>query len=245
MEFVKGSIDDLKSLGIADKSVDVVISNCVINLTEDKQKVLSEVHRVLKEGGELFFSDVYADRRIPKNLQDDKVLWGECLSGALYVEDFRRIMNNVGFPDYRFTKQHIITVNNKKIEEVVGKIIFYSLNVRAFKIASLEDRCEDYEQTATYLGTLPYEKEEFELDSSHTFKTNKEVKVCKNTADMLAKTRFAEHFRVTEAGSHKGLFDCSTDCCGGEGCGSTGQKKQVDESKCTTGGCSNNGGGCC
>jgi len=95
--------------------MDFVISNCVINLVEDKEKVLKEVFRVLKNGGELFFSDVYSDRRIPKHLQDDKVIWGECLSGALYVEDFRRIMARVGFLDYRVTKSHIITVNNPKI----------------------------------------------------------------------------------------------------------------------------------
>lgn len=53
---------------------------------------LREIWRVLKWGGELYFSDVYANRRIPNHLQKDKVLWGECLSGALYVEDFRRMM---------------------------------------------------------------------------------------------------------------------------------------------------------
>ncbi len=51
---------------------------------------MSEIFRVLKEGGELYYSDVFSDRRIPEHLQKDKVLWGECLSGALYIEDFRR-----------------------------------------------------------------------------------------------------------------------------------------------------------
>jgi len=92
VEFKKGFIEDLKSIGIADNSVDVVISNCVINLSPDKQKVLSEVYRILKPGGELYYSDVFSDRRIPEELQKDKVLWGECLSGALYIEDFRRMM---------------------------------------------------------------------------------------------------------------------------------------------------------
>ena len=88
---------DLKSAGILDNSIDLAISNGVINLVEDKQRVLSEAYRVLKEGGELSFSDVYSDRRIPKELQDNKMLWGECLTGALYIEDFRRIMERVGF----------------------------------------------------------------------------------------------------------------------------------------------------
>ena len=75
-----------------------------MNLVSDKSVVLREVWRVLKEGGELFFSDIYADRRIPSHLQKDQTLWGECLSGALYIEDFRRIMDSVGFKDYRVTK---------------------------------------------------------------------------------------------------------------------------------------------
>ena len=77
--------------------MDVVISNCVLNLCEDKKVVLKEIWRILKEGGELYFSDVYSDRRIPEYLQKDKVLWGECLTGALYIEDFRRMMQSVGF----------------------------------------------------------------------------------------------------------------------------------------------------
>lgn len=63
---------------------DVIISNCVINLCTDKEAVLKECLNLLKPGGELYFSDVYANRRVPKSLQEDEVLWGECLSGALY-----------------------------------------------------------------------------------------------------------------------------------------------------------------
>jgi SAM-dependent methyltransferase len=63
--FTKGVIEDLEAAGIAAGSVDVIVSNCVINLSEDKAAVLSQAHRVLKHGGEMYFSDVYADRRIP------------------------------------------------------------------------------------------------------------------------------------------------------------------------------------
>jgi SAM-dependent methyltransferase len=87
-----------------------VISNCVINLVPDKKVVIKEIWRVLKEGGELYFSDVYRDRRIPEYLLKDKTLWGEGLSGALYIEDFRRLMNEVGFKDYRIVKKSRFTV---------------------------------------------------------------------------------------------------------------------------------------
>ena len=105
VEFKKGIIENLKdSAGIEDNSIDVVISNCVVNLSADKEAVFKEVWRILKPGGELYFSDVFSDRRIPQNLKDDKVLWGECLSGALYIEDFRRLMDKVGFKYYYTAK---------------------------------------------------------------------------------------------------------------------------------------------
>ena len=77
--FKKGYIEDLKSLGLADNSVDVVISNCVINLSPYKEEVFKEIWRVLKPGGELYFSDVFTDRRIPAALYADPVLHGECI----------------------------------------------------------------------------------------------------------------------------------------------------------------------
>jgi arsenite methyltransferase len=76
-QFIKGDISDLKAAGIEDESVDIVVSNCVLNLAADKEAVFREIFRVLKPGGELYFSDIYADRRIPDALQRDKVLWGE------------------------------------------------------------------------------------------------------------------------------------------------------------------------
>jgi arsenite methyltransferase len=116
-EFKKGVIEDLKgSAGIDDETIDCVISNCVINLSDDKEKVFKEIWRVLKPGGELYFSDVYSDRRIPEHLRQDKVLWGECLSGALYIEDFRRMMARVGFNYYYTAKQSAITVDNPALE---------------------------------------------------------------------------------------------------------------------------------
>ena len=75
--FVRGDISNLAAAGISDASVDVVVSNCVLNLVADKAAVFREIARILKPGGELYFSDVYADRRIPSALQRDKVLWGE------------------------------------------------------------------------------------------------------------------------------------------------------------------------
>ncbi len=70
----------------------MVISNCVLNLSPDKPAVFSEIFRVLKPGGELLFADVFADRRVPGRFYTDPVLHGECLAGAMYHEDFRRLL---------------------------------------------------------------------------------------------------------------------------------------------------------
>ena len=209
--FKKGIIEDLKACRIEDNSIDVIISNCVINLSDDKETVFKEIFRVLKPGGELYFSDVFTDRRIPKNLKNDPVLYGECLSNAMYVEDFRRMLRSIGILDYRITEESIITIENKEVEEKIGFINFTSLTVRAFKINSLEDICEDYGQIATYKGTIEHSPHKFMLDDHHLFETGKPMLVCGNTADMLSKTRFAEHFNVVgNKNVHFGTFPCDT-----------------------------------
>jgi arsenite methyltransferase len=90
LRFAAGEIEDLAAAGVADASVDLIISNCVVNLSADKGAVLREAYRALAPGGEMYFSDVYADRRLPAAVRADEVMLGECLGGALYVEDFLR-----------------------------------------------------------------------------------------------------------------------------------------------------------
>jgi arsenite methyltransferase len=210
VDFRKGIIEDLEAAGIPDNSIDVVISNCVINLSPNKHKVFSEIFRVLKPGGELYFSDVYADRRIPEALRKDPVLYGECLSGALYVEDFRRILRDLGCLDYRVVSEVEIEMTDPAVAAAVGSIRFYSITARAFKLDNLEDLCEDYGQVAIYKGTLPDCPKYFDLDDHHRFEAHKPMLVCGNTAAMLEETRFAPHFEVFgNRERHFGLFDCS------------------------------------
>ncbi len=209
VEFKKGYIEDLAAIGIADNSIDVVISNCVINLSPDKQRVFAEIFRVLKPGGELYFSDVFSGRRIPVSLQNDPVLHGECLGGAMYIEDFRRLLQNTGCNDFRIISSRPVSLNNRELEEKAGMIDFYSMTIRAFNLP-LEDRCEDYGQTAVYRGTIKDTPHRFILDDHHTFITGKPMLVCGNTAMMLEATRLKNHFTVTGQRSvHFGLFECS------------------------------------
>lgn len=209
-DFLLGSIENLAALGIEDNSVDVVMSNCVINLSASKEAVFREIFRVLKPGGELIFSDVYADRRIPEQLQKNPVLLGECLSGALYKEDFRRLMATVGCPDFRIVSASPLQIGDAAIEEKIGYIHFDSITIRAFKLANLEDACEDYGQIVTYRGTIPEHRHSFVLDREHAFPTGKPVLVCGNTAAMLEETRYAPHFTVQgNREQHFGLFPCA------------------------------------
>lgn len=209
VDFRHGLIEDLAAIGLADASVDVVISNCVINLSPDKRSVFSEIFRVLKPGGELYFSDVFAARRVPRELTTDPVLRGECLGGALYLGDFRRMLRAVGCLDYRVTASRLLSVDDPDLRARVGMVDFRSLTIRAFKLETLEDACEDYGQTARYLGTLPDYPHSFALDENHLFHTNKIMLVCGNTAAMLGETRLGPHFELTgDRSTHFGPFHC-------------------------------------
>ena len=210
VDFLEGRFEDLATLGIADASVDVVISNCALNLSIDKHRVFSEIHRVLKPGGELLFSDVFASRRLPPDVAADPLLIGECLGGALYVEDFRRLMADVGWPDYRILRRQTVAIGHPYAELLVGPTVFWSMKVRALKVDGLEDACEDYGQVATYLGSLPDAPNAFVLDDHHTFITGKPMLVCGNTAALVGGGRFGRHFRVDgNRSTHFGTFGCA------------------------------------
>jgi SAM-dependent methyltransferase len=226
VRLVSGYIEDLAGAGIAAESVDLVVSNCVINLSPDKRRVFSEIFRVLKPGGELYFSDVFAGRRVPAPLAEDPVLLGECLGGALYVEDFRRILREVGCLDYRTVSKRRLNLDNPEIERRAGMIDFYSMTVRAFKL-DLEDLCEDYGQVAYYQGTIAEHPHGFTLDDHHVFSTGQPMLVCGNTAAMVSETRYRPHFRVVgDRTVHYGPFDCAP-------------------ASATTGGVAPAGGACC
>ena len=205
VEFVEGFIEDMHM--IEDESVDVVISNCVVNLSPFKKQLFKEVFRVLKPGGELYFSDVFCDRRVPEGFYDDPILRGECLSGAMYIEDFRRMLADYGVKAFYDVSIEELHVGDFRIATKLGCATFYSHTVRAVKSADLEDREENYGQTATYLGTLPENPRYFDLTDEVRLIKDRPVAVSGNMATMLTQSRYAAHFRVTKRGEHTGLFD--------------------------------------
>ena len=213
VHFLKGYIERLGDLPIEPASFDVIVSNCVINLSEDKGAVLDGVRRLLKSGGEFYFSDVYADRRVPREVREDPVLYGECLGGALYWNDFRRLAQASGFADPRLVEDRPLSVNDPRLRSKTAGIGFHSATYRLFAIDALEDACEDFGQAVAYKGTIPHHPHAFTLDKHHRFETGRIFPVCGNSFRMLKETRFASHFDfVGDFGRHFGIFaGCGTD----------------------------------
>lgn len=205
--FLEGDIAQLEALDLQPGSFDVIVSNCVINLVEDKAAVFAAAWRLLKPGGELYFSDVYADRRVPEALRRDPVLHGECLAGALYWGDFLSLAKAAGFGDPRLVSDRPLGLSDLRVQEMVAPIAFFSATYRLFKLEALEPACEDYGQAVRYLGTVPGSPEVFTLDKHHTIETGKVFPVCGNTWRMLAETRLADHFDfIGDQTRHYGVF---------------------------------------
>ncbi|MCE2746027.1 MAG: methyltransferase domain-containing protein [Burkholderiales bacterium] len=210
--FLQGYIERLDELGLEDNSFDVIVSNCVVNLSPDKDSVIREVYRLLKPGGEFYFSDVYSDRRIPPHVATDSVLYGECLGGAMYWYDFLRLSTGNGFTDPRLVEDRPLDITDERLSKLVGQTRFYSATYRLFKLEGLETACEDYGQAVIYKGSSENQPHAFLLDKHHLIETGKVFPVCGNTYKMLHDTRFKEHFDfIGDFSRHFGVF---------EGCGS-------------------------
>ncbi|HEB28005.1 MAG TPA: methyltransferase domain-containing protein [Porticoccus sp.] len=208
VQFLKGYIEKLDELNLADESFDIIVSNCVINLSPDKKAVLEQAYRLLKPGGELYFSDVYADRRVPEELMADPVLYGECLSGALYWNDFIQLAKQSGFADPRLVEDRPLGIDNDEVQSKIGHINFYSATYRLFKITDLEHSSEDYGQSVVYQGTVPNNGCAFELDKNNRMPKGKSVSVCGNTYCILKGSRFSGHFKFTgNFEQHGGIFN--------------------------------------
>ena len=117
VEFRKG---DIEKLPVDDESVDVIISNCVINLAPDKQKVFREAYRVLKQGGRFSVSDIVTKGKLPTEVLENPEQWAACISGALEMGQFLGLMKDTGF-------------NDIKIHSLRGSGQIYSLEVEGFK----------------------------------------------------------------------------------------------------------------
>ncbi|XP_004478892.2 arsenite methyltransferase [Dasypus novemcinctus] len=195
--FIHGYIEKLGEAGIKNESYDIVISNCVINLVPNKEQVLQEVYRVLKHGGELYFSDVYASLELPEEIRTHKVLWGECLGGALYWKDLAILAQKVGFCAPRLVTANPVTIQNKELERVIGDFRFVSATFRLFKLPKigLAKRCQ-----VIYNGGITGHEKELIFDANFTFKEGEMVEVDEETSAILKNSRFSQAFLIRPVG---------------------------------------------
>jgi arsenite methyltransferase len=212
VRFLRGYIEQLGELGLEPESFDVIVSNCVINLSVDKPAVFRGAYELLKPGGELYFSDVYSDRRLADEVRADPVLYGECLGGALYWNDFLPIAKAAGFADPRLVASRPITITHEAVKAKLGAAKFFSATYRLFKLDGLEPACEDHGQAVVYKGSVSEQPDTFELDGHHLIERGKVFPVCGNTWRMLADTRFQPHFDfIGDFSRHYGIFPgCGT-----------------------------------
>ncbi|NXB72846.1 AS3MT methyltransferase, partial [Donacobius atricapilla] len=193
VEFIHGYMEKLGDAGLADESYDIVISNCVINLAPDKRAVLREAFRVLKPGGEMYFSDIYTSQRLSETIRKHGVLWGECLAGALYWRDLYSIAEEVGFSPPCLVTASPITIGNKELEGIIGDCRFVSATFRLFKVLSGNWAGPGQ---VIYNGGIVGHERELVFDANFTFKEGEVVDVDAEMAAILQSSRFADEFLI-------------------------------------------------
>lgn len=122
-EFRQGYLEDMP---VESETVDLVTSNCVVNLSYDKRKVFSEIYRILKNGGRFVISDIVSEKKVPVGMKNNKKLWGECISGALTEDEFLTIAAENGFYELEIMKSFLY-------REIEG-IKFHSITVCGYKL---------------------------------------------------------------------------------------------------------------
>lgn len=127
---VEFKLGEIENLPIEDESIDLIISNCVINLTLDKLKAYREAYRVLKPGGRILVSDLVTDGEIPLEIRKSFQAWSDCIAGAMESQDYLDVIKKAGFRDLEVMESHYYTEPTMN-EQLTGKII--SLQIKAIK----------------------------------------------------------------------------------------------------------------
>ncbi|XP_056265075.1 arsenite methyltransferase [Pseudoliparis swirei] len=196
VSFVQGYIEALTEAGLEKSSFDIIISNCVVNLSPDKKRVLAEAYSVLKDGGELYFSDVYSSGRLTEEIKNHKVLWGECLGGALWWKDLLQLAGEVGFSPPRLVTASVLSVDNKELQDILGDYKFVSATYRLFKVP----KGNTQPRRVIYNGSITGVEDSFQFDCRYTFKVDNVVEVDGELAAILTQSRFAEDFTFQPPG---------------------------------------------
>ena len=180
VEFRNGYLEEIP---VEDKTVDLVTSNCVVNLSPDKKAVFSEIWRILKDGGRTVISDIVSERPIPPNIKVNNQLWGECIAGALTEEEFIASLEEAGF--------YGIELLQKVVYREVDGHRFNSVTARGYKYeVSGEPTQNGY--TAIYRGPMKTVLDE----SGRAYHRGEAVSVSAATAARLEAHPYASLFTV-------------------------------------------------
>ena len=219
---------------IASDSVDCVVSNCVLNLVQpkDRTELFQEVFRVLKTGGRAAISDIVSDEDVPEHLKNDPTLWSGCISGAWREDEFLEEFAKAGFQG-----MHIANRSAEPWQTVEG-IEFRSVTVVAYKAES--GPCLERHQAVIYRGPFSQVTD----DDGHTYDRGKRMAVCDRTFRTLQAEPFVDSFypvsprqeipldqakltdckdrirhpRETKGELYQLTSDSNNDCCGGDSC---------------------------
>ena len=191
---------------VPDESIDVIVSNCVLNLVrpEDKKRLFAEMYRVLKRGGRVAISDIVSDEPVPEHLAKDPDLWSACVSGAFQEEEFLR-----AFEEAKFYGIHIEELRSEPYQIVEG-IEFRAITVTAYK--GKEGPCIERNQAVIYRG--PW-KQVID-DDGHTLERGARMAVCEKTFKLYSQLPYEGQFilvppREEVPLERAGVFDCSRD----------------------------------
>jgi len=191
---------------VADESIDVIVSNCVLNLVcaEDKRQLFTEMYRVLKRGGRVAISDIVSDEPIPEHLAQDPNLWSACVSGAFQEEELLR-----AFEDAKFHGIKIEEFSSTPYQTIEG-IEFRAVTVTAYK--GKEGPCIERNQAVIYRGPWKQVVD----DDGHTLERGARMAVCDKTFKLYAQPPYAGQFipvppRDEVAVEKAGAFDCARD----------------------------------
>ena len=182
VEFHKGF---LEKVPVTDKTVDLVTSNCVVNLSPDKRAVFAEIWRVLKDHGRICIADIVVDQAVPAHLRVNPQLWGECLTGALTEQELMAELERAGFYGLEILK--------KAFWQKIEGYTFSSVTVRGFKFEK-KAGCTYLGHKAVYQGPMKGVTDE----EGHYFPRYEEIEVCTDTAAKLTHAPYSANFVVYE-----------------------------------------------
>jgi MoaA/NifB/PqqE/SkfB family radical SAM enzyme/SAM-dependent methyltransferase len=204
VEFRKGY---LESIPVEDRWADLIVSNCVINLSPDKRQVFREMYRVLSDGGRIVVSDIVCESGVPPRLRVQEHLWGECISGALSEGEFVRGLAKAGF--------YGLTILKRFFWREVEGFPFYSVTVAGYRWPNARKTGRDH--VAIYRGPFA----EVSDDLGQTYRRGLPVPVDSVTAQRLRSRPYDGAFQVLQPGERP--QDVSSCCPPGESCCAPGE----------------------